>query len=116
MSNFDSTLIQVLLKKRRTDLGTIRYLLLTAGRERARIKNKVEVHFLNFLGEFSDFEWLVSDNTADKIRDIYTRYRNGGVHEHVVTYDTCQEAIQAIVLGEDPLLLSLLKATSPNQG
>ena len=114
-NSFNYSLTQILLKKRRTDLGTIRFLLLNAGKSQSRTENKIEAHFIDFLKNFAGFEWLVSNEMGEQIKRIYTRYRNGGVHEHLVTHEICHEAIEAIVLGEDPLLLSLLKATSSNQ-
>ncbi len=103
------TLLDILEKKRKTDLGTVRFLF-----KNLREKSYEDImtdHFLNFLKSFENFNWIISEEHTSTIFDIYSKYRNGGVHEHLVSYEICKEAIERLVLNSDSQLKKLLKST-----
>ena len=66
-----------------------------------------------FVGGFQDPEFLVSEQLESALRDISTKYRNGGVHEYIVTFEICREALDRLLCGQNPLLRRLLEATKP---
>lgn len=108
-----ASLLDVIEKKRRTDLGTVKFIF-DMVRE-SESKEPLLIHFKNFLKTLADHSWIVSEEHSSKIRDIYTRYRNGGVHEHLVTFEVCHEALQTILIGENPSLFRFLKASIPKR-
>lgn len=55
--------------------------------------------------------WLLSDEFSQILSDISSKYRNGGVHEHMVDFVTCQDAITRVITGENNALTKLIKAT-----
>ena len=63
------------------------------------------------INSMKDGHWLISSDFESLISDISTKYRNGGVHEHLVTYEICQEAVERILVGREPVLKLLLKST-----
>jgi hypothetical protein len=103
------TLLDWLEKRSKVELGGMRYAL-KAVRQTCPRHEIVET-LATFLKELRDGDWLVSDMFDTILENISTKYRNGGVHEHVVTYDICSEAIERIVTGADPVLARLLLAT-----
>ena len=57
--------------------------------------------------------WIISEEHTDLIYEIYTKYRNGGVHEHIISFEVCEEALNRLLLDEDSQLRNLLGATAP---
>jgi len=45
------------------------------------------------------------------LSDISSKYRNGGVHEHIVDFSTCEDAVQRILTGEGSALNKLVMST-----
>ena len=90
-------------------MGTVRFLFKNL-REKS-YEDIITDHFLNFLKSFENFNWIISEEHTSTIFDIYTKYRNGGVHEHLVSYEIWKEAIGRLVLNSESQLKKLLKAT-----
>ena len=59
-----------------------------------------------------EMKWLLSEEFKCLLNDILKKYRNGGVHEHMVTYNTCREAIEITVTGPNPLLKKFISSYS----
>lgn len=110
----EQVLIQWLQKQSKLDLGAMRFCLSEA-RETAS-STPLRKLFADYLGELSDGNWLTSEEFESALVDISTRYRNGGVHEHLVSFDTCREAVDQILLGQNPLIQRLMEATAGREG
>ena len=78
-----------------------------------KVRHPAIVSFGVFIGGFRDPQFLVSEQLEGALRDISTKYRNGGVHEYIVTFDICREAFDRLLFGQDPLLRRLLNASLP---
>jgi len=103
-------LIDWLQKRSKIDLGSMRYCL-----KEIRAEDDLSVLLANLADHISGFNgtaWLLSDEFDDALADISTKYRNGGVHEHLVSYAVCTEAVERVVLGEQPVLRRLLESTT----
>ena len=99
-------------KKRKTDLGGMRFAL-------HAITNKVESfsvteNFRDFVFSLNNPEWILSDEFSSILNDISSKYRNGGVHEHIVDFATCENAVSRILIGKDAALEKLIIATQQN--
>ena len=106
----DDALVQWLQKKGQMDLGTMRFCLrVTRGGEASTTPRKL---LADYLAELPDGHWLTSEEFESALLDISTKYRNGGVHEHVVTFEICREAVNRILLDPNPLLQQLMEATA----
>lgn len=103
------TLLDWLEKRSKVELGGMRYALKAA--RQAVDPHPIVGTLTRFLEELRDGGWLLSDAFDTALENISTKYRNGGVHEHIVTFDICREAIETIVTGPDPVLSRLLIAT-----
>jgi len=69
------------------------------------------IQLLNvYLRTFEKFDWLVSDEMDNILSKISSRYRNGGVHEHIIDYRLCQEAFEFLLTGKNAALPKLLEA------
>lgn len=102
-------LLDWLEKRGKLDLGAIRYVF-----EAIKTKENLSSVLANlseFMESLRDYTWLLSDELTAVLEEISTRYRNGGVHEHLVDFETCEEALQRICIGEGPILKRVLEAT-----
>jgi hypothetical protein len=106
----DDVLIDWLQKKSKLDLGAMRFCLRSTVQEKD--SSKVRKLLADFLDRLPDALWLTSSEFESTLIDISTKYRNGGVHEHLVSYETCREALDRILLGPQPVLQRLIQATS----
>lgn len=70
--------------------------------------------FRDSLAERSNCEFLMSSNFQDVCKQILHKFRNGGVHEKIITYDVCQEAFHCI-LEMKRNYLSLLAQIRPSK-
>ena len=109
LSHADKLLSEYFSKKRKTDLGGMRFAL------RAIIEeidaDTITAKFKQFIETFSNPGWLLSDEFLSILSDISSKYRNGGVHEHIVDFSTCEDAVQRILIGKDCALNKLVMAT-----
>jgi hypothetical protein len=106
----EQVLAQWLQKKSKLDLGAMRFAL-TEARE-ASSSTPFRKLLADYLATLPGGFLLTSSEFETILYDISTKYRNGGVHEHVVTYDICREAVDRILLGPQPLLRRLMEATA----
>jgi hypothetical protein len=105
-------LIDWLEKKSKLELGSMRFCLRRAGEVQSGPSPQALLG--KYLESMGDGEWLTSEALEDVLVDIATKYRNGGVHEHMVSFETCQEAMDRILLGSTPLLGRLIEETTVN--
>jgi hypothetical protein len=110
----EQVLIQWLQKQSKLDLGAMRFCLSEA--RGAATSTPVRRLLAEYLSTLPDGAWLTGDEFESALRDISTKYRNGGVHEHLVTFETCREAVNRILLGPQPLLQRLMEATAGGDG
>ncbi len=110
----EQVLIQWLRKQSRLDLGAMRFCLRAV--HRAEASTPLQKLLAEYLGELAGGNWLSSEEFESALLDISTKYRNGGVHEHLVTFETCREAVNRILLGQQPLLQQLMEATTGSDG
>jgi hypothetical protein len=108
----EQVLIQWLRKKSKIDLGAMRFCLREVAS--AKVSKPLRKLLAEYLDELMDGNWLTSEEFESALLDISTKYRNGGVHEHLVTFETCREAVDRILLGPRPLLKRLVEATVGN--
>ena len=106
----EKALIQWLQKQSKLDLGAMRFSL-SEVRE-AACSGQLTTLLAQYLDELPGGSWLTSDEFESVLKDISTKYRNGGVHEHLVSFETCREAVNRILLGSQPLLQQLMEATA----
>lgn len=105
----DKLLVDYFSKKRKTDLGGMRFAL-NALKENVNY-GTVTKSFSDFVFSLQEPGWLLSDEFSQILSDISSKYRNGGVHEHMVDFVTCQDAITRVITGENNALTKLIKAT-----
>ena len=110
----EQVLIAWLQKKSKLDLGGMRFCL-SETRE-ATDSQPMRKRLGEYLNHLPGGRWLTSEEFEAALLDISTKYRNGGVHEHLVSFDICQEAVNRILLGQQPLLQRLVKATAGSIG
>jgi hypothetical protein len=101
------TALDLLAKKRKPELGGMRFMLraVANGSEHPAIKV-----LKSFLESFEGHDWLISTDHDQALERISSRYRNGGVHEHLVNHDLCSEATDYILSGKDAVLPKLLRS------
>lgn len=92
------------------ELGQMRYCLkeVRNGNNHPAISSLKE-----FLDTLADSTWLTSEKTETLLQTLSTKYRNGGVHEHMVSFEVCQEALDRFLFGKDPMVNNLLVASTP---
>ena len=105
----DQLLSDYFNKKKKTDLGGMRYIFKMMSEEMS--ENTIASNFKNFILTFPDPDWLLSGDFLSVLNDISSKYRNGGVHEHVVSFEVCDEAIKRILLDESAVLKRLVLST-----
>ena len=106
-NNRDETtrrLIGLLLKKNKLELGAMTYVI---RRLVDRCDNEILTHLKEFISTLNNHNFILSEVFLDICRLISTRYRNGGVHEKIVTYDICKEAFENILMKDNNYLKEL---------
>jgi len=98
-------LINWLKGKHKIDLGNMKYIL---NRARANPDHNLFISLRNFIDQLPNKKFLLSENIESIIALISSRYRNGGVHEAMVSYSICDEAFQKILIEPDSALGLLL--------
>lgn len=106
----EQVLAQWLHKQSKLDLGAMRFCL--SGAREASALTPIIMLLKEYLCTMADGGWLSSSNFENVLIDISTKYRNGGVHEHLVTFETCREAVNRILLGDRPILRVLVEASA----
>jgi hypothetical protein len=110
----EQALLQWLEKRSKLDLGTMRFCL--SEMRTVGAFTPVRKLLSDYIAQFPDGDWLTGQELEASLDDISTRYRNGGVHEHLVSFEVCREAVHRILLGPQPLLRRLVEATARGEG
>jgi hypothetical protein len=84
--------------KQKLTLGNMRFIL---KRIRENPDNPILVSIKKHINNLPSHKFLLSQNIQELLKIITTKYRNGGVHEHMVTYDICKEAFDKVVTGDE---------------
>lgn len=100
----EALLYKVLNKNEKPTIGNTLFLF----RSMSGSSKPLTRHFNNFL--VSKMQWLLSEDFMNLMNDILKKYRNGGVHEHMVTYETCNEAIVKTITGKSPYFEKFIKS------
>jgi len=87
-------------------LGQIGFLL----REPNSNSSKLSISFYNYIKSLPNGNFLLSSKFRRILSRTIHKYRNGGVHDSAISYDTCIEAIDVIIgtNGTDGVLARLL--------
>lgn len=99
----EALLYKVLSKNEKPTIGNTLFLI----RNVSGASKPLTRHFTNLL--VSKMPWLLSEEFMNLMNDILKKYRNGGVHEHMVTYETCNEAMIRTLTGQSPLITKFIK-------
>jgi hypothetical protein len=94
--------------RRGLELGPMRFALKKAG---AGNPHPALLELGQRLKQFADGTWLTSSDFEGRLKDVSDRFRNGGVHDAVVTYELCGEAFDQLLSQPDSTLRLLLEAT-----
>lgn len=95
-------LIGWILKKNKLELGPMTFVI---ERLAQKADNLVLSHFEEYIrSNVQSRDFLFSRLFVEGSRLISTRYRNGGVHEKIVTYEICKESFDVILTHEKSLL------------
>jgi hypothetical protein len=98
-------LVKWLLGKGKIELGSMKHIISRSNKE-ANLWVFQELH--KYIISLINGDYILSEEFANTLTKISTKYRNGGVHEHMVTYQTCEEAFNEILLGPNSALRKLL--------
>jgi len=110
----ETNLIDWVVGKRKSlDLGGMRFCL----KEIRELGSNTPMRKLlgNYLKTLSGGAWLISPEFESALQDISDKYRNGGVHDHLVSYDVCSEAVERVLLGPEPLLKRLVESSGESR-
>jgi len=66
-------------------------------------------NLFSFINKLPSADYLLSDEFQSTIGRISSVYRNGGVHEHLVSYSICEKAFNEILTGPGNALKKLLE-------
>ena len=112
LTDADRTLSDYFSKRSKTSLGGMRFALRAITDE---VKSSsITENFRNFVFSLNDPDWILSDEFSSILNDISSKYRNGGVHEHIVDFVTCEDAVSRILTGKNNALNKLIMATRQN--
>jgi len=98
-------LVGWLLKRNKLELGPMSFII-------KRIKDQCDSEILTLFREYiltlSNSSYILSEDFLAVTKKISTRYRNGGVHEKIVTYDICKEAFENILMMDNNYIKELV--------
>lgn len=99
--------LDFLAKRQKVELGAMRYMLraVADGSDHPAIKTLDD-----FLDSFAGRDWLLSEEHDEALASVSSRYRNGGVHEHLVDFELCSEAMDYVICAKEAVLPTLLKS------
>jgi len=90
----EQKLIEWLLRKKKLELGPMSYVI-------KRVTEKCDTDIFTLFREnivsLTNYEFLLSSDFQEICKEITTKFRNGGVHEKIVTYEICKEAFHKIL-------------------
>lgn len=61
-----------------------------------------------YVSSLNNRAFILSQDFLETCRLVSTRYRNGGVHEKIVTYEICKEAFENILINENNYLKNMV--------
>lgn len=105
----EEALINWLRKQSKLELGGMRFCL--RGALLTNPEKPLQQLLSTYLHSLHEGEALASADFESILNDISTKYRNGGVHEHIVSFEVCKQAVDLILFGEHPLLKIIVEAT-----
>jgi len=94
-------------KTDKLDLGGMQFIL---NRTNENPNHAFLDSFREYLSKFPNYNYLLSEELQNDLAIMRTKYRNGGVHESIVTYDICEEALKKIIILPNSALIRLLSA------
>jgi len=94
-----------LLKKNKLEIGPIRY---TISRLIDSCDNMILISLKEHIDKLQNSDFILSDDFISICNLISNKYRNGGVHEKVVSYEVCKEAFDEILTKSNSCLSKLL--------
>ena len=97
-------LISFLQKRQKLELGSMYHVI-------KQLRKNSKDSILNSLNKYilslNNHDFILSEEFLEIVKIITSRYRNGGVHEKIVTYEICREAFENIVFSENNYLKQL---------
>lgn len=103
----DQTLIKLAgyaLDRNNLELGPMRFVM---QRLKTDELDPVMTSFLRSIEGLANKDFLLSEELINVCELIATKYRNGGVHEKIVNYFVCKEAMERLLTDEDNYLKKL---------
>ena len=94
-----------LLKKNKLEIGPIRYTII---RLMSNCDNELLMSLKKHIEKLHNSDFILSDDFDSICNLISNKYRNGGVHEKVVSYKVCKEAFNEILIKDGNYLSKLL--------
>lgn len=107
----ETRLLRSLLKMGKLELGPMAVIM---QRVSESCDTPVLQQFRESIADLSNIEFLMSPHFQEICKQILTKFRNGGVHEKIITYDVCKEAFHCI-LEMNNNYLSLLAQVRPSK-
>jgi hypothetical protein len=107
----ESKLIARILGQGKLELGSMTYVVRRIGEN---CDTPVLNLFLEYVKQLDNHGFLLSDDFQSICKQISTKFRNGGVHEKIITYEVCKEAFQ-VILEMDGNYLSRLAAVKASK-
>lgn len=106
-NDHDQTLVKLIgyaLDRNKLELGPMRFVMRKLKTDQL---DPVMTSLLRSIENLSNREFLLSEELVEACELIATKYRNGGVHEKIVSYSICKEAMERLLTDEDNYLKKL---------
>jgi len=98
-------LVGWVLKRNKLELGPMSFVI-------KRVEDQCDSEILTLFREYiltlNNGSYILSEDFLAITKKTSTRYRNGGVHEKIVTYDICKEAFENILMMENNYIKELV--------
>ena len=107
LKNGDQTVLKLTgyaLKRNKLELGPMKFIMKQI--QQNPVGRSLECLFDSING-FKNRDFLLSEEFVEVCDLIATKYRNGGVHEKIVNYEICKEAMEHLLTDEDNYLRKL---------
>jgi hypothetical protein len=98
-------LLKFLLGNSKIELGPMKFII---DRVKKDCDHEVLENLKEYILQLNNDKYLLSEEFMEHCNKISSRYRNGGVHEKIVSYDICKEAFDNILKNEGCYLGLLL--------
>lgn len=97
-------LVAWLLKRGKLELGAMKYAI---ARLLEDCNNDILSSLKDFIQGLKNGGYILSESFIEACHLVSTRYRNGGVHEKIVTYKICEEAFENVLCSSNNMLKEL---------